>query len=315
MADTFTPKLGLRQYDLNLNFDGSKISADNVKIDNAIGTVICTSTTRPSTGLFNGLTIYETDSGRILVYNAGAWRLETASILPVASLAARNALTPVWSGFLIWRTDMRWMEMYDAASAAWRVQGFVKCDALADITNPTTNQMTLLSTDQIVYRWTGSAWTEAWIANGISAATRHRAKYTQTSVQSIPNATQQRVAFFTSDFVSNDWTTSTVSGGTKFVANRAGSWQIIFNTRLASAAAGERGATIANDAFTRILAVQGGGNQGTLPFSASVMVEEDFNVGDDFCCWLYQASGGAVNTHLAGGPTAVTMRYMGPKAT
>ena len=156
MADTFTTKLGLRQYDPLLNYDVNKLSADMLKIDNAFGTVICTSSTRPSTGLFNGHTIYETDTGRTLVRNAGAWLFETAYILPVANATARNALTPVWDGFTIYRVDMDWLEIYDGA--AWRVQGTQATASLANITNPMVNQMAMLTTDLTIYRWTGAAW-------------------------------------------------------------------------------------------------------------------------------------------------------------
>ena len=37
------------------------------------GIVVCTSTTRPTTGLYEGLFIYETDTDRVLVYSGAAW--------------------------------------------------------------------------------------------------------------------------------------------------------------------------------------------------------------------------------------------------
>jgi hypothetical protein len=37
------------------------------------GVVVCTSTTRPTTGLYEGLTIYETDTDRVLYYDGAAW--------------------------------------------------------------------------------------------------------------------------------------------------------------------------------------------------------------------------------------------------
>lgn len=241
------------------------------------------------------------------------WTVAAGGVLPVQSATARTALT-AHQGFTIYRIDKGWTEVHDGT--AWRVQGFVKTAALADITDPVTGQMCLLTTDNMIYRWNGSAWVGALPAGGTTAATRHRAKYFQSgSAQSIPNAAQQRLSFNNNSFTTDDWTTSTVSGGTKFTCARAGGYEVIANSRLASGAAGERGLTIANDAFTTVYGVSSVGTQGTLPWSACVAIEQDFSVGDDFCVWMYQAAGGAVSLDLAGGPTSVTIRYVGPKAT
>lgn len=45
----------------------------NYDLIDKIGTVICTSTTRPSTNLFAGLTIYETDTKFRRIYNGSSW--------------------------------------------------------------------------------------------------------------------------------------------------------------------------------------------------------------------------------------------------
>lgn len=70
---TFTTRLGLRKpagteqsnvvTDLNENYD---------KIDDAVGTTVCTSTTRPASP-FTGQTIFETDTNHFLVYSGTQW--------------------------------------------------------------------------------------------------------------------------------------------------------------------------------------------------------------------------------------------------
>ena len=157
MADTFTPKLSLRQYDPLLNYDVTKLSADMLKIDNAIGTVICTSTTRPSTGLFNGLTIYETDTKLTYVYNGGSWVGEAPPPIPVvANVTARDALTGNWKGRQVWRDDMGWLETYDGT--AWRVPNHTPVNNLADVTHPATGQLVISKANWVEYRWSGAGW-------------------------------------------------------------------------------------------------------------------------------------------------------------
>jgi hypothetical protein len=61
-----------RVADLNNNWD---------LIDSKAGRVVCTSATRPTGGnLYNGLPIYETDTGNFYTYDSGAaaWKAETA---------------------------------------------------------------------------------------------------------------------------------------------------------------------------------------------------------------------------------------------
>lgn len=73
---TSTSKLGLRkpatsdvvsvETDLNQNYD---------KLDAAVGTYVCTSATRPTTGNYAGRLIFETDTSRLLVRTSSAkWK-------------------------------------------------------------------------------------------------------------------------------------------------------------------------------------------------------------------------------------------------
>lgn len=151
----FTAKLGLQMDDDLENYSVDVVNANLMKIDTNVGLVICTSVTRPSLP-YSGQGIYETDTGRVLVYSTGQWRFVAAANMTVANQAARDALAPIWAGFTVWRIDKSWSETYDGA--AWRVPNGVTTGNLADITNPVTGQVAILSTDRLEYRWTGAAW-------------------------------------------------------------------------------------------------------------------------------------------------------------
>ncbi len=75
-------------------------------------------------------------------------------VVPVASVAERNAL-PAVPGLTVYRRDKGWTEVYNGT---WQCQGTVTTGALADITHPFTGQLAILTTDNVLYRWTGSAW-------------------------------------------------------------------------------------------------------------------------------------------------------------
>lgn len=162
MADTFTPKVGARQYDPTLFYDVNKISADNLLFDNAIGTVICTSTTRPSTGLFNGMTLWETDTRRLVVRSGGAW-VVVPSLITVADGTARDAITTKYDGQMVYRQDRDWSEVYDGG--AWRVVGVAHCASVADrdavITSPYTGQLCVTIDTGTVWQRVSGAWTSA----------------------------------------------------------------------------------------------------------------------------------------------------------
>ncbi|WP_143254246.1 hypothetical protein [Amycolatopsis keratiniphila] len=78
-------------------------------------------------------------------------------VVPVASLTERAAL-PAVPGLTIYRRDKGWTEVYNSTAGTWQCQGTVTTGALADITHPYTGQLAILTTDNYMYRWTGSAW-------------------------------------------------------------------------------------------------------------------------------------------------------------
>ncbi|WP_414943302.1 hypothetical protein [Amycolatopsis sp. cmx-11-32] len=78
-------------------------------------------------------------------------------VVPVANLTERAAL-PAVPGLTIYRRDKGWTEVYNSTLGTWQCQGTVTAGALADITHPFAGQLAILTTDNILYRWTGSAW-------------------------------------------------------------------------------------------------------------------------------------------------------------
>ena len=76
---------------------------------------------------------------------------------PVSSVAGRPT-TGLFNGKAIYRTDKGFLEFYDLGATKWRVRGVVLVGALADITDPVTDQVAFLGTDRSFYRWDGSAW-------------------------------------------------------------------------------------------------------------------------------------------------------------
>lgn len=130
---TFTTKLALRKpnptpvtgdlvdaaADLNTNWD---------KVDAAVGMVICTSTTRPSTP-FVSQPAYETDTdASIICISIGppVWRY--TSIPRVSSLSARNALT-VYAGLRAFRFDIGVEQYYNGS--VWLSTGVSEFKAFA----------------------------------------------------------------------------------------------------------------------------------------------------------------------------------------
>lgn len=144
---------------------------------------------------------------------------EDGGLVRIANVTERAEITP-HEGLGIYREDHDWPELHDGT--AWRVAGWVETDDLSKITNPRTNQLALLTTDLILYRWNGSAWVLALPISGTTAATRHEAHYFQSGTpQSIPNNSDQRVLFNSNNRTTNDITTANVSGGTVFQLQRA----------------------------------------------------------------------------------------------
>lgn len=122
---TFTTRLGLRKpdptpvtgdtwstaNDLNANWD---------KIDAALPPLICTSTTRPSTGLFLGMMIYETDTTRVRILRGispATWR--DVSTIPRVVSAFTEIPSPIF-GDVVWHQPSANLYFFDGTN--WKIQ-------------------------------------------------------------------------------------------------------------------------------------------------------------------------------------------------
>lgn len=85
------------------------------------------------------------------------WTVANGGILPVGSVSARDELVP-YVGMGVYRTDKNFVEFWTGST--WQPRGAVVVDDLGDVTDPITGQMAMLSTDGVLYRWNGNAWSE-----------------------------------------------------------------------------------------------------------------------------------------------------------
>lgn len=309
MADTFTAKLGLRQYDASLFYDVSKFSADNLLIDNAFGTVICTSTTRPSTGLFNGMQLWETDTRRFVVRVAGAWVAVPGRVI-VADATARAAITTPYDGLEIYRQDTDWTEIYDGA--AWRVQGIAKAASIASltslITSPYTDQLATATDIGMLCRYDGSAWVGIAPLGGSSAAQRRDAQYAASAVQSIPSNALTTLQFGTARYTSTDVTASGTNNQ-DFTLNRVGLWRGQVSTRCP----GGSGAEVSLELNNITDGVQISSQNSTGTATANLNCGDEFRIsttGKVIRGQLYQSTGVNQNTVVAN--TKISLTWLRP---
>jgi hypothetical protein len=152
------------------------------------------------------------------------WVVALGGVLPVKSLTDRATLTH-WAGFTIYRLDKGWHETSDGA--AWRIRGLVTVAALADVTDPYSGQLVILSTDSMLYRWTGSA----WLGVLHTAVNGGHAKYKRTSAQAnaFVAATWVRQAFDVAVNTSADVVPNGSSD--QFTLQRGGTWDIDASVR------------------------------------------------------------------------------------
>lgn len=180
----------------------------------------------------------------------------------------------------------------------------------SDITGglgPFTGQVIFNTTDNMLYKYDGSAWVGFSAMGGgfiiignDSPPKSHEARYFATAIQSIPNATDTKVQFpnvFAN--VSNDVTPSG-AGNTDFTLNRAGLWHIAANMSYATAAGSlerhlflQTGSAF-NAANRFAFSTDGNVGTGVIALAASATIR--LTAGTVIICGAFQNSGAAINT-------------------
>lgn len=152
------------------NYDVDVVNGNSLKIDDNIGVIVCTSSTRPSTP-FNGQYIYETDTGF-----QGIWRSALSSwVIPRGALFSSSIRPSVglYEGYMFYRTDRDWIEVWDGA--AWRVHGTAICSNPADLANidfPKSGQLAITIDFDTLWQYDGVL--GAWFQLGTHMVKRHR---------------------------------------------------------------------------------------------------------------------------------------------
>ncbi|MGW5647513.1 hypothetical protein [Saccharopolyspora sp. NPDC003762] len=229
-------------------------------------------------------------------------------IAPVTDATARSGVANPYAGQAVYRLDTKRIEVHDGTD--WRVPSIPVVAATSEISNPITGQLIMLSPTNIVQRWTGSAWVDAFPIGGTTTATRHEARYYRTTAQSIPNGVDQRVHLPDAEYLADDVAIAAVGNGTEFTLNRAGLWQLSANIRFVSTgSAAERALAIAGSPTSSRYA-QAASDQTGEPCSLSCSTTRRFNAGDKVSMWAYQNTGAAVNLDPLGNGVNMSLTWL-----
>jgi hypothetical protein len=175
----------------------------------------------------------------------------------------------------------------------------------ASVTSPTTGQIVFNTTDNMLYRYDGATWVAFLATGGGTAATTHEARYEQTTLQAIANATDTKLQLNTSVTTCTDVVASG-TGNTDFALNRAGVWRCSAGVRFATGTTGERdlfmgtGTTVGTLA-NRIVGTSTAGS--TLGITLSVSTDIRVISGTSVFAGVFQSNGGSLNTDVAFGHT------------
>ncbi|MGH3834197.1 MAG: hypothetical protein ACRDSF_00615 [Pseudonocardiaceae bacterium] len=181
----------------------------------------------------------------------------------------------------------------------------------SDITTPFTGQIIFSTADNLLYRYDGSAWVGFCATGGTSSATRHEARYDQTSVQSIANVTEVRLQFHTATYTTNDVTASGTNNNS-FLLNRAGVWSITSHLRLVVGTSGDRALWV--NTGTSLAAANRLVTSSVITTFAVLHVStmSRLAAGTSVEIGYYQDSGAARNTDVSFGANHVSLTWLRP---
>ena len=170
----------------------------------------------------------------------------------------------------------------------------------ASVTNPFTGQIIYDTADDLLYKYIGGV----WVAFAATGTTLHETRYEQTTLQSVPNATDTKLQFNTSVTTSSDVTVSG-TGNTDYLLNRAGLWSVTASVRYVAGTTGERHIFLSTGTVIGTLANrfagQSSGTPGTVPISLSVSADIRVAASTSIFAGTYQSNGGSLNTDVGFG--------------
>jgi hypothetical protein len=187
----------------------------------------------------------------------------------------------------------------------------------ADIIAPFLNQLIINSTDNMLYRYNGTAWVACVALGGTTSAQLHEIRYEQkTSGQSVPTSTDTKMKFET---VWNSCDDVVVSGtnNTDFLLTRAGLYVVSVGARyLGNAGSGERhlhlqfGTTFA---VANRVVFDSDVNVGSAPVSVSAATVERFAANTSVFVGLWQNAGTAITLDTGfGGSNHIGLAWLRP---
>ena len=148
-----TPRLGLVKPDPEDLYSLSVWNGNSDKLDAAVGVIVCTSSTRPSTP-WNGMSIYETDTQALKVWDGDSWEGNSPGILIGLSSAKPNPVQPnqmfyeIDTGLTVVWNGTTWLRINPGLIAARRWGGTAA--VLTTTVSNTTEQVTAMETGNVV---------------------------------------------------------------------------------------------------------------------------------------------------------------------
>lgn len=187
----------------------------------------------------------------------------------------------------------------------------------ADIIAPFLNQLIINSTDNMLYRYNGTAWVATVAMGGTTSAQAHEIRYEQkTSAQTVATSSDTKMKFETV-WNSCDDVVASGTNNTDFLLTRAGLYVVSVGARyLGNAGGGERhihlqfGTTFA--AANRVV-FTANSNVGSGPVSVSAATVERFAANTSVFVGLWQNAGVSLTLDTAfGGSNHIGLAWLRP---
>lgn len=195
------------------------------------------------------------------------------------------------------------------AVTAWGGRACVTVNNLADITAPVVDDLALLSTDKMIYRYTGSGWL------GVAhTAVDGYARYTNNALQNIPASTSRKVYLATDLATTADVTITlgTISTGSYFTLNRGGIWSFTGGAAFGfGTGANYRSVSLADDVNTVAWQANSGRNNESA-LTLGIAHTGRFPAGQRVALWAYHETPATVGLTDDGEATSLSLTWLRP---